>query len=137
MSAKTSTTTKVLSVLFIGSILLAAFTGESRDERESRMRAEQIAEAKRFNALPVNEQMDQRLKDLAHQIPLMVSAIKSNLRSPDSFKQEDINVSASKDRKTVQVVIMYRAQNGFGGMNRESVRFTYHWDDTQKKYILI
>lgn len=51
----------------------------------------------------------------------VVDAVKNNLREPSSFEHIETKVSlVSKDDEQV-VVMKYRARNGFGGMNVESV----------------
>ena len=47
------------------------------------------------------------------------SMVKKSLRNPDSLKWEDI-YSSPDGRK---ICLIYRAQNGFGGMNKEHVSF--------------
>ena len=54
-------------------------------------------------------------------VPDVVDAVKNNLRDPSSFEHIETKVSlVSKDDEQV-VIMKYRARNGFGGMNIESV----------------
>lgn len=54
-------------------------------------------------------------------VPDVVNAVKNNLRDPSSFEHIETKVSlVSKDDEQV-VIMKYRARNGFGGMNVESV----------------
>ena len=55
----------------------------------------------------------ERFRDTA----IVVGSVKANLRNPESVKWESI--SANDDASVV--CVQYRAQNGFGGMNREIV----------------
>jgi hypothetical protein len=51
----------------------------------------------------------------------VVRSVKANLRNPDSFEHIETRI-APKNKKGEHTLIMtYRAQNGFGGMNVEAV----------------
>jgi hypothetical protein len=49
----------------------------------------------------------------------LVAAIKPNLRNPDSFDHIETRITPAKDGRHA-VIMKYRAENGFGGMNIES-----------------
>jgi hypothetical protein len=52
-------------------------------------------------------------------LPALKEAVKSALRNPDSFKMASTSYEKRGDKLMVRMI--YRAQNGFGGMNIEKV----------------
>jgi hypothetical protein len=54
--------------------------------------------------------------------PPLRDAVEASLRDPDSFELVDTTITPLNAEKTHTVEMTYRARNGFGGLNTESVR---------------
>ena len=54
----------------------------------------------------------------------LVAQVKRQLRDPDSFEHIETRVSRVKEGKH-NVIMQYRARNGFGGMNATTARGVY------------
>lgn len=50
----------------------------------------------------------------------VVTALKENLRNPDSFEHAETRLTPVNDKGSHLLIMKYRAENGFGGMNVES-----------------
>ena len=98
--------------------------------------AKEQAEKDRFNKLPLAMQQAERITQMVQDRQYGYDrAIKKNLRDPDSYQRENIYLNTKHSSKTkATVTVVYRARNGFGGMNRETADFEYKWNDTTKQY---
>lgn len=54
----------------------------------------------------------------------LVLAVKQNLRNPDSFEHIETRITKKDAENRHRILMQYRAENGFGGMNVEMVRAT-------------
>ena len=61
-------------------------------------------------------EVDLKANIRAHQVGAMVGVVKSSLRAPDSLKVRSVIVL-----KDGTICMSYSAQNGFGGMNTETI----------------
>jgi uncharacterized OB-fold protein len=102
---KTTASTKIWATVFAAVVAIAVFSPKreaSIPPETPQQKAEKAAARARFNTTAG-----------------VVAAIKSSLREPDSAKWEAIR--ANDDASVV--CIIYRARNGFGGVNLEKVSF--------------
>lgn len=59
----------------------------------------------------------------------LVENVKATLREPDSFEHVSTRVTPKQPNGTHKLMMTYRARNGFGGMNTETVSARYRNDD--------
>lgn len=119
-----------LFLVLIGLVLVGAVVGtgersapgETAEQRTARQEREKAqAEAER-----ARRQASGRRAALAQ---LVTGAVKKTLRDPDSLRWEEVLIS---EDATI-ACLTFRARNGFGGMNIQSITFaggTFHEDDS-------
>lgn len=102
----------------IGALAVGAFIFKcSTDVHDSNTRRDAIEAAKTPEQRTAEAAENARREVAFQRTVAVVKRLKQNLREPDSVVWEQIY--ANDDATTI--CITYRARNGFGGMNRESV----------------
>jgi DNA-directed RNA polymerase subunit RPC12/RpoP len=102
---KTTTSTKIWAAAFAALVAVTVFSPKreaNAPPETAQQKAEKAAARARFSTTAG-----------------VVAAVKASLREPDSAKWEEIR--ANDDASVV--CIIYRARNGFGGVNLEKVSF--------------
>jgi hypothetical protein len=100
-------------ILFAVGAIGAAITGDHKGGASG----QSVADS---NSVVSNTAEDKAQDKRAEMAAVAVASLKNALRDPDSFKLE--RAFTTMDAK--YACILYRARNGFGGMNREHVVFT-------------
>ena len=59
----------------------------------------------------------------------LVSEVKENLREPDSFEHMETRITKVDDEGIQEIIMRYRARNGFGGFSIEAVRGRFRNSD--------
>ena len=94
-----------------------------------RLQSDNIAKANRANLeftenyrnnISASNQKIQECINWRGQVPALVEYVKSGLHNPDSF--EHVQTGTIEPGETIQVVMQYRGENGFGAIRTESVR---------------
>lgn len=95
----------------------------SRCDGEAEKSPEQI----RAEAKNIAENRDRGLHCLNGwdgSLPALNEAVKSQLRVPDSFEHVDTIIAPKRSDNRHDIMMKYRARNGFGGLNVEHVKGT-------------
>ena len=100
---------KIIAVTFVAAVLaIVILVASSPDTPEvAAVKAEQAAR---------QAEVDRKANIRARQVGAMVGVVKSSLRAPDSLKVRSVIVL-----KDGTICMSYSAQNGFGGMNIETI----------------
>ena len=100
---------KIIAATFVAAVLaIVILVASSPDTPEvAAVKAEQAAR---------QAEVDRKANIRARQVGAMVGVVKSSLRAPDSFKVRSVIVL-----KDGTICMSYSAQNGFGGMNIETI----------------
>ena len=100
---------KIIAATFVAAVLaIVILVASSPDTPEvAAVKAEQAAR---------QAEVDRKANIRARQVGAMVGVVKSSLRAPDSFK-----VRSAIVLKDGTICMSYSAQNGFGGMNIETI----------------
>lgn len=123
-----------LFVVVLFSIFGLESTPEQIAEREARA-AERAAAAEEAAAAEAAEEALERSRGFhclsawngSHR--LVVEMVENALRNPDSFEHVGTRVTPIDENGRHRFIMQYRAENGFGGMNAESVSGTYANDN--------
>ena len=104
---------KIIAATFVGAVaLIVVLVLSTPDSPEvAAMKAERAEQAEQWQA-----EVDRKAYIRERQVGAMVGVVKSSLRAPDSLKIRSVIVL-----KDGTICMSYSAQNGFGGMNVETI----------------
>jgi hypothetical protein len=119
---------------FFGVVLIGQFVEPRPTNRAGK--AQPASQAQASQSQPTPTKADQRsdidfhcLSSWDGSLRELVSEVKENLREPDSFEHIDTRVTKVDADGNQEIIMRYRARNGFGGMSVSAVRGSFRNSD--------